>query len=129
MKQYPLLFSILMLITSCAESFDTIDPQPFNKIIANRTDIKTPEELIKSFYYIAPEEGHSEPTITSEKTKENTYHITMIEENMADDSQAGIKIVMDAELNGEIWIVSSLKMNWKCYEGRGHTSWGTEKCN
>jgi len=29
----------------------------------------------------------------------------------------------------EKWFVGEIKINRKCWEGRGHTNWGTECCN
>ena len=126
------LFGLLILLsclTSCSESFQTVDPKKFNEKIADRTDIKTPEELITLYYDWPESEGKPKLTIRANKSGDSNYEITLIHEGLQDDSQSGEKIVMKAKLNGPTWIVTEIKKNWKCWDGRGHSGWGTDPCN
>jgi len=126
-----LLFGLtitLTLLTSCSESFKTIDTKAFNSKIASRTDIKTPEDLIKIYYDSPANEGTSKLTISTKELRDNHFEITLIHEINGDDSQSGIKIIMTAKQAGKTWIVSEIKANWKCWETRGHTSWDTTLC-
>lgn len=128
MKQLLFPFVILIVLSSCSESFKTRNPDLFNQIIAIRTDIATPEALIKFYYTQDREIDFSNITIESEPLGGSKYEITLIDENLQDDSMSGEKIVMTAELIGQTWTVHEIKANWKCHDGRGHTNWGTELC-
>jgi hypothetical protein len=128
MKQLFVFLILLVFLNSCSESFNQIDPGKFNAEIAGRTDIKTPEELIREYYGFPESEG-SKTTVESENLRNDTYEITLIREGLGDDSQFAEKIVMTAKLQDQIWNVIEIKMNWKCMSDRGHTSWGTGTCN
>jgi hypothetical protein len=120
---------IAILFTSCLESFKTIDPTEFNKQISSRVDINHCDELIK-LYYNNPEFNSSSKLKTIAKTSnEIDFEITLTHEGLEDDSQAAIKIVMSAKHTSNKWIVQSIKENWKCWRGRGHTNWDTRPCN
>lgn len=128
-KQIITLIVTLSFLTSCSESFKTIDPKNFNEKIADRTDIKTPEQLITLYYNYPENEGHPTLIITVNKTESGNFEITLINEGLEDDSLSGEKIVMMAKLTGQKWIVTDIRKNWKCLDGRGQTSWGTKRCN
>ncbi len=137
MKKTVILLSVLVLAISCCgkESFNILDTKEFNDKIANRTDIKTPDELIKLYYnyddleMFYHQEGKQSVTIRVVSLRENRYEITLIHEGLLDDSQSGEKIVMTAKQTGASWTVTEIKKNWKCWAGRGHTNWGTELCH
>ena len=67
--------------------------------------------------------------IESKKIGEGLIEITLIHDGQEDDSQRATKIVMKAELIGQKWTVHEIKTNRKCWDGRGHTDWGTGWCN
>lgn len=123
------LIFFIFLLSSCSESFKTLDQKAFNQQIAGRTDIKTPEELIKLYFNWPPNEGTPQVSVETENLGDNKFKITLIHSHMDDDSEAAEKIVMTAHLTGLIWTVDELKMNWKCWDDRGHTSWGTGACS
>ncbi len=129
MKQIFGLIIILICLTSCSELFKTIDPKTFNEKIADRTDIKTPEQLIRLYYNYPENEGHPILTIKVNKSENGNFDIILTSEGLEDDSLSGEKIVMKAKLNGQKWVVIEIKKNWKCLNGRGHASWGTKRCN
>jgi hypothetical protein len=129
MKHLPKILIILTFLTSCSESFKTIDSKKFNEKIVNRTDIKTPEELIVLFYDYPKSEDTPKMTITSKQIGDNKYEITLIHEQILDDSQYGEKLIMKATQNEQKWTVTEIKENWKCQSGRGHSNWGTDICN
>ncbi len=111
------------------EVFKTLNPKKFNEKIAKRTDIKTPKELAGVYHNYINNEGKPKLAIETEKLGKNSYKITLIHERLNDDSLSAEKTVMKAELNGQTWTVTEIKENWKCQDGRGHTSWGTGLCN
>ncbi|CAN5327384.1 hypothetical protein BH09BAC5_BH09BAC5_19770 [soil metagenome] len=129
MRQKFGLILILTFLASCSESFNILDIKTFNDKIASRTDIKTPEELINIYYDYPAGEGNPKLTIQTRDLGDNRVEITLIHEGLEDDSQSGEKIVMTAKQIGQTWTVIEIKENWKCWDGRGHTSWGTTPCN
>jgi PBP1b-binding outer membrane lipoprotein LpoB len=129
MKQIFKLLVLIIILNSCSESFDIKDPAEFNKKIEKRTDIKTAEQLIEIYYNYPSGEVTPKLDIKSKKLNNGLIEVTLIHDKQADDSQRAIKIVMTVELDDEKWIVHQIKTNRKCWEGRGHTDWGTEWCN
>lgn len=129
MIKYFLGFLTLVFLQSCSESFITRDTYAFNKKIAERTDIKTPEQLIQCYYPVSESEGKQTLSIQTDELGDNQYQVTFIQEGLQDDSPFGQKIVMTARKKGKTWIVSEIKENWKCQNGRGHRNWGIEPCN
>ena len=119
----------MMILTSCTEEFDIKNPSKFNKEIEARTDIKTPEQLISIYYNYPPNEDIPKLEINSKELKNGFIEITLIHDQQQDDSQRAIKIVMLTKRNGKKWVVFEIKKNRKCYDGRGHTNWGTELCS
>jgi hypothetical protein len=129
MRQLFGLIITLSLLTSCSESFNSPDTKAFNDKISSRTDIKTPEELIRIYYDYPANESTPKLTISTKDVSDNNVEITLIHEGLEDDSQSGVKIVMTAKQTKETWTVLQIRENWKCWDGRGHTSWGTTPCN
>ena len=128
MKYFFILFFTFLLI-SCVESFDNMDTEMINKDIAGNINIKTPEELITLYYNFPSSESKPNLKIEKREIEKNIFEITLIHDNQQDDSQKAEKIIMIAEKLGAKWHVKKIKRNWKCYNGRGHTDWGTEVCN
>ncbi len=127
MKYLFWLFISLPLLNACSESFETLDTKTFNAKIAEQPDINSPEELIKLYYnYPAAEQKLS---IQVKNLPHNRFEITLIHEGIEDDSQYGEKVIMLAERTGKIWNAIEIKHNWKCWDSRGHTSWGTTLCD
>ncbi len=119
---------VLLLLASCTEEFKSVDPEAFNNKVAERTDIETPEELITIYYNYPPDEGKPDLSINSQKLNDNEFEITLIHDGQQDDAQQAEKVVMRAVKSDNKWTVREIKRNWKCYSGRGHTSWGIGYC-
>jgi hypothetical protein len=120
-------------LSSCSpsEPFKIVDDavvKEFNERIANRTDIETTEELIRLFREYSQNEGFRKRSIQTVAIGNGEYRITLIHEGLADDSIFGWKVIMTARQTESTWVVSEIKENWKCREGRGNTNWGTELC-
>ena len=124
-----LILALAFALTSCTEEFKTYDPSKFNAQLQERVDIETPEELITVYYNYPESEGVPNLEISSKELRTNHYEIMLIHDKLQDDSQRAIKIVMQANKNGEHWVVDEIKKNWKCWDGRGHINWGIEFCN
>lgn len=125
---FGLLLSISIL-ASCTEDFDVKDPDQFNKKIEKRTDIVTVEQLIKIYYNYPTNEGTPKLEIESKELDNGLMEVTLIHDGQKDDSQRATKIVMIAERIGQKWTIHKIKTNRKCWDGRGHTDWGTDWCN
>lgn len=121
------LFSILL--TSCSEKFEYVDSTKFNNSIANRTDIETAEEIIELYYGFPENEGTQNISIGTKELELGKIQVTLVHDDLKDDSLRALKIVMIVKQINQSWTVIEIKKNWKCWEGRGHTNWGTEYCN
>jgi hypothetical protein len=119
---------------SCAEEtskeeFNILDPNSFNRIISKRSDLHTPEQIME-FYYDYPVYESDPPfSIDTKEIENGAIEVTLVHDNMADDSIQAIKIIMVLKQQGGTWEVLEIKSNYKCREGRGHTDWGKEWCS
>lgn len=123
------LLLMLILLSSCAESFKQIPPDKFNDTIAKRKDIKTSDELIKAYYqyrqYYSETDARPRLNITSRKLDSGDYEITAIDTITNDDALAAEKIVMIATRKAETWKAIDIKYNWKARDRYGSSEWGT----
>ncbi|MEM7298861.1 MAG: hypothetical protein AAF391_11415 [Bacteroidota bacterium] len=129
MNQFFAVLPLIIFLSACTERFEIIDPAKFNRKLESRTDIETAEQLIEVYYNYSPNEGIPDIEIVSKTSDSGWVEVTLIHDRQPDDAQRAIKIVMTATLVGERWFVQQIKMNRKCYKGRGHTNWGTEWCS
>ncbi len=125
MKGLKFLF-LLLFLTSCSDSIDSTE---FNAQIASRTDINSPEDLMRLYYGSYELEGNSKLTISTKTSGENQFEITLIHNGLADDSVSDMRIIMKATKTNQTWTVLSIRESWKCREGRGHSYWGATKCS
>jgi len=129
MKKYLIVGLFSMLLTSCSEKFEYVDSTKFNNSIASRSDIETAEELILFYYGYSESEGTPNISVETKELKLGKIQVTLVHDDMKDDSMRAVKIVMIVKQTDQSWTVIEIKKNWKCWEGRGHTNWGTEYCN
>lgn len=120
---------VLAVLASCSESYKAVDPAAFNKAISGRTDIKSPGELIRIYYGQHETEGNTSLTVEVKNNDDHSHKIELIHTGLADDSQAGMKVVMVAYQEGKTWVVTEIRESWTCHEGRGHTGWSDVPCN
>lgn len=130
--------TLSILIISCTKStikkdttieHSTVETDQYaelNQRIRKAGNIKTPIELIK--YYYGEIDANQDIDISVEQLEENQYEITLIQENIKDDSIAGMKIIMIAKRDNDLWTVQDIQRAWKCWEGRGHSQYGTQPC-
>ncbi|MDP8098248.1 hypothetical protein [Pasteurella atlantica] len=130
MKQLITVLLLATLLTACSENekFETKNPAEFNQKIEKRTDIETSEKLIEIYYNYPPNEAIPKLDIKSKDVGNGLTEVTLIHDMLEDDSQRATKIVMIVKHNDKKWVAQQIKTNWKCWEGRGHTNWGTEWC-
>ncbi|MBL0913107.1 MAG: hypothetical protein IBJ09_12105 [Bacteroidia bacterium] len=127
MKNYFFLLAGLCMLSACSgpEKFVQEDVTAFNVQISGRTDIEDAATLMELYYPVPETEGNSSRKLRAEKEEDGSYLIVLRQEGLSDDSQAGVQIRMKARQTGQ---VQSIEKNWKCHQGRGHRSWGTEPC-
>ena len=121
------LFSVF--IAGCGEDTVLDDISGFNKIIEKRTDIRSAREVMIIYYNYLPGEKDSKYSIEEEDLTKGRTRVTLISDNLPDDSMRGLKLVMVTNFDGSKWKVVIVQRNWRCYDGRGHTNWGTEPCS
>lgn len=124
-----LFFIGLLLLNSCDEAFQNIDPTEFNDLLSERSDIETGEALMKAYYNPTLGEGKPVLTIESLPYKKDMLIITLIHDGLLDDSMRAMKIILIAKKEQAYWKVLEIKKNWKCRVDRGHEDWGIELCN
>jgi hypothetical protein len=112
------------------EKFESLDFSKLNMELIKRKDDPSPEDIMKSHYpnQVEGEEGNEQISIITNVISEKSVEVKLIHENLLDDSLNGVKHILRVKRVGARWMIVSLKKNWKCWEGRGHTNWGIEKC-
>jgi hypothetical protein len=106
------------------------DPDDLNHNISAHGGGITPEEIMEMY---CPHEvnpgGKEEITMTKQDLDDGNIKVTLIDDNMEDDSRKTSKIEITMEPIGVAWKVLKIEKQWKCYEARGHTDWGIQSCN
>ena len=113
----------------CGEDTIEENEEPINRILQSRKDIKTAREVMLIYYEYKWPGTDNDFSIDEEKLPRDRTKVTLIRDNIKDDSMKGEKIMMLVKYDGEKWKVITIERNWKCYEGRGYSKWGTEPCN
>ena len=116
--------------TGSPEKYSSIDVSQLNQDIAGSSTELTPKAIMEMFYpnKVETGEGNERIDIQEESLGNGIQRVTLVHENMMDDSLNGEKYVMLLSKQGDRWSVISLEKNWKCQEDRGHTTWGIEPC-
>lgn len=117
--------------TDKEEEFKDLKTDELNQLLLEKEEDLSAKEVMKLFYPNEVEAGEGNEQIKiSERTSENGNTIvTLIHENLLDDSLNGEKYSIELQRDNKKWTVISIKKNWKCWDGRGHTNWGIERCN
>jgi hypothetical protein len=127
--RYIFMLLFISLFISCGESFVQMDTEKFNMDIAQNSDINSPETLITLYYNYPESEGKPNLQITKKEIDKQVFEIILIHDYQQDDALKAEKVLMIAEKTGRNWHVKKISRNWNCYDGRGHTDWGTRSCN
>lgn len=97
-----------------------------NQRVRKAGNINTPIELIK--YYCGEIDADQDVDISVDQFENNQYKIILVQENIKDDSIAGMKVLMLAKRDNNQWTVQDIQRTWKCQKGRGHTKYSTQPC-
>ncbi|AWX44236.1 hypothetical protein HME9304_01236 [Flagellimonas maritima] len=113
------------------QEFKAIDSDDLNQLLVKKGGDLSPKEVMNLFYPNTVETGEGNEKIELlEKVSDNgNVIVTLIHDNLLDDSVRGEKYIIELKRNNNKWTVLSIKKNWKCWNGRGHTDWGIEFCN
>lgn len=117
--------------TNNIEKFQEINFNYLNKILSQKTEKLSVRQIMNIYYpiNIDNEEGNQIITIQERNLDNGTIEVELIHDNQLDDSIKAVKHLMILNNEGGNWEVISLKKNWKCWDGRGHTNWNIELCN
>lgn len=112
------------------EKFKTLVSDQINQTLNNTNKTLTASDVMKLYYpnKITTEEGNESIEICEKKIGQDHTIVTLIHDNLLDDSQKAVKYVMELKKTNDQWTVVSIKTNWKCWPKRGHTDWGTDLC-
>ena len=111
----------------CSNIIATDQYTEFNQRVRKTGNIETPVELIK--YYLGEIDADQDIDISVTQVENNQYEITLIQENIKDDSIAGMKIIMVAKIYNNQWTVLDIQQTWKCQKGRGPSKLSKKLCN
>ena len=114
------------------QKFKDIDLKDLNAKLSQQKKELTAKEVMQLFYPHKVDEnaeGNESISISEPFTQSGLTNITLIHDNLLDDSIKAEKYEMTLKKEGDKWTVLSLKENWACWEGRGHTNWGIQMCN
>jgi len=117
-------------INSTYERFEILNTDELNRILAKESKNLTAQEIMKLYYpnKVETGEGNEKIEISENILDNGNTVVILIHDNLLDDSVKGEKHLMELKKTNNKWTVVSLKKNWKCWKGRGHTDWGIELC-
>lgn len=104
------------------------DATDLNHEISAHGKAMIPEEIVKMYYPHKAETTKQTISINKEAMEDGNTKVTLIDDNMASETQKTIKIELILQPVGKAWKVIKIQKQWKCYEGKGHTDWGIQTC-
>ncbi|UMB54829.1 hypothetical protein MKD41_04995 [Lutibacter sp. A64] len=118
-------------ITSVNEKFKELNPETINVLLKSKNGSVSANEVMKIYYphEVTIGEGNESIEISEAKLENGNTLVTLVHDNLLDDSIKAKKIILELKNENNRWFVVSIKNNWKCRVGRGHTDWGIELCN
>jgi hypothetical protein len=113
------------------EEFKQLNSDDLNQLLTEKERNLSAKEVMRLFYphKVETSEGNEKIELTEKVSNNGKIVVTLIHDNLLDDSVRGEKYVMELRKSNNRWAVISIKKNWKCWDGRGHTDWGIKLCN
>lgn len=113
-----------------SEKFEMINTDEANRMLDKESENLTVQEVMKLYYpkKIETGEGNEKIEISEHILDNGNTIVILIHDNLLDDSVKGEKYLMELKKTNDKWKIISIKKNWKCWNGRGHTDWGIELC-
>jgi hypothetical protein len=130
---------LLALTTACSSSnddlssFENVNPGPYNQELKQAYEQRQgwandPAEATRQFFKLAEGEGNHSTSLTV-KTVDQESVVTFTQEGIGDDSVLGEKRVITFKREGDGWNIVSIKVGYKCIDGRGHTHYSGAPCS
>ncbi|CAM2933926.1 lipocalin family protein [Flavobacterium frigoris] len=112
------------------EKFVMIDTEEVNEMVTKEKQNLSAQDVMKLYYPLQAEgvEGNEKIEIAEKISDNGNAVVTLIHDNLLDDSVKGEKHIMELKRAKDRWTVVSIKKNWKCRKDRGHTDWGIKMC-
>lgn len=113
------------------EKFKEISSDNLNQLLTHKQEVLSAKEVMILFYpkEVNSSEGNEKIEISEKTIGNGNVIVTLIHDHLLDDSIKAEKYIMELTKRNDKWIVLSIKKNWKCWDSRGHSSWGTELCS
>ena len=111
--------------------YENIDISEINKKLALQKNNLTAKQVMKLYYpYTIDEntEGNQSIYISNPVTKKESTFVTLIHDNLLDDSVKAEKYQMELMKKDNKWKVISLKKSWSCCRVFGVKNWGIQLC-
>lgn len=114
-----------------SEKTKELDVAELNNKLAKENKNLSAKEVMKLYYpqKVETTEGNERITMSEKVINNGNAVVTLIHDNLLDDSVKGEKYQMVLKRTGDRWLVVSLKKNWKCWKSRGHINWGIDICH
>ena len=117
-------------IIAANEKFEIINADELNKMLVKESENLTAQEAMRLYYpkKVEAGEGNEKIEILENVLDNGNTIVILIHDNLLDDSVKGEKHLIELEKTNDKWKAVSIKKNWKCWNDRGHTDWGTGLC-
>lgn len=117
-------------IIAANEKFEIINADELNKMLVKESENLTAQEVMRLYYpkKVEAGEGNEKIEILENVLDNGNTIVILIHDNLLDDSVKGEKHLIELEKTNDKWKAVSIKKNWKCWNDRGHTDWGTGLC-
>ena len=118
-------------ITSESEKFQELNPETINVLLKAKNGNISAKEVMELYYpyEVIVGEGNESIEISEKKLENGNTLVTLVHNNLLDDSIKAKKYILELKSENNLWIVVSIKNNWQCRVGRGHTNWGIKMCS
>lgn len=116
------------------DSFKSIDVTEINKEIAtgiknNEDWVMTPVSILNHIYRLQDTTETNGTYAIEQHENVGVLEITLTQEQIPDDSVYGEKRIIQFRQINKSWTILSIKVGYKCYEGRGgHSNYCGEDC-
>ena len=118
-------------ITSESEKFQELNPETINVLLKAKNGNISAKEVMELYYpyEVIVGEGNESIEISEKKLENGNTLVTLVHNNLLDDSIKAKKYILELKNENNLWFVVSIKNNWQCRVGRGHTNWGIKMCS
>lgn len=123
---YLVVFS-MFLIGSCRSEYTSLSTDEFNEKIAGKSQINSPEDLIKEYYLNDKSKIPENLKIDVEELKKGVYIINLLDEDIEHKDVKAVKLIMLAHKIEDTWTVYEIQKSSMCIK-EGEEVWTNEIC-